>query len=84
MKTNEQYGRYLNAVRNADNDPENTMLAQLTQRDLATIALSVFLAACIFSEAREPGEGLMTKLMQVSHGQDFLPWKPEDVAEMFE
>lgn len=70
------------AVETADADPEKTMHAQLTERDLAVITFGSMVLSSLLPETKSACQLLNEKLMQVSAGQDFLPWSNEDMEEL--
>lgn len=73
----------IRAVAGEPDDPENTMLVALTQRDLATIVFTVCFCVRAFPETARATESLMKKLIEISAATGFAPWTAEQKEDIF-
>lgn len=67
------YALAMEAVSRAPDDPENTLMVQLTTRELCSVFFGLLLLNNLFPETAFIVDACLAKLEELSEAQEFLP-----------
>ena len=72
------------SVLEAHDDPEDTLMVQLSKSDLALICFLLYFPGRLFPELYEQITRLNHRLVELTMAQEFLPWGPGEAESILE